>query len=65
MEPLSDEEELDMRCAFGDNEPCIFMQFLLDQGWVPDRCINKATAKKIFYKFLRDRDYEKYIKEFE
>jgi hypothetical protein len=66
MKPLSDMEELDLRCALADeNKPCIFIKFLMKQGWIPERCMNKAVAKKVFYKLLRDSEDEKYHKEFE
>jgi hypothetical protein len=64
MKPVSDEDELALRSAFADRMPCIFIQFLMNQDWVPEDCRNKKVCKKIFYKFLRDRDYKKYIKEF-
>jgi hypothetical protein len=64
MKTLSEMEELDLRCAFAEDKKCIFITFLLEQGWVPERCRNRAQVKKLFYKYLRDRDFAKYQKEF-
>jgi hypothetical protein len=65
MKPVSDEAELDLRCAFGDKKPCMFAQFLLDQNWIPGRCENRALAHKLFYEILRSRDYKTYKEEYE
>ncbi len=62
---LSDEEELDMRCALSENKQCIFIKFLMKQGWVPEHCANKSVAKKVFYKILRDFKDNEYHKEYE
>jgi hypothetical protein len=64
MKPIDEDAELDLRCALADNKQCVFTKFLISQKWVPAQCPNKALAKKLFYKILRDQAHEAYEKEY-
>lgn len=57
---ISNEEELDMKCALAEKIPCVFVRFLIGQGWITDtKCCIDELAKKQFEKYLRDLEHQK------
>lgn len=62
---MTDEEELEMRCALSGKGPCVFRSFLLANGWVVDaECPIKALARREFEGQLTRKDQSGYDKEY-
>jgi len=60
---LSDECELDLKCAFADKNPCLFVQLLHYEGIDAD-CSIRKQAEQIFQIILAEREREKYENEY-